>query len=67
METLTLDVQGVPEEKINYLQQLVELWKGQAKARPEEQRDVDDVKPSDFIVKHSNVKGGIVTREMAYE
>ena len=68
METLTLDVRGVSEEKINYLQQLVELWKGQGKARPEEQQgDEDDVKPSDFIVKHSNVKGGIVTREMAYE
>jgi YgiT-type zinc finger domain-containing protein len=27
----------------------------------------NDVKPSDFIVKDSSVKGGIVTRDMAYE
>ncbi len=66
METLTLDVQGVSEEKINYLQQLVELWKGQAKTRPEEQGDEDDVKPSDFIVRDSMIEGG-VTRAMAYE
>ena len=67
METLTLDVQGVPEEKINYLRQLVELWKRQDKVRHEKPEEEDDVKPSDFVVKHSNVKGGIVTREMAYE
>ena len=67
METLTLNVQGVPEEKINYLRQLVELWKGQAKARPEKQQgDEDDVKPSDFIVRDSMIEGG-VTRAMAYE
>ena len=34
--------------------------------QPAEEGD-DDVKPSDFIVKHSNVKGGRVTRAMAYE
>ncbi len=69
MDTVdALDVKGLPQEKVNYLQQLIERWKEQTKARPEEQReDEDDVKPSDFIVKHSNVKGGIVTRAMAYE
>lgn len=67
METLTLDVRGVPEEKINYLQQLVELFKGQAKACPEDQQGgEDDVKPSDFIVRDSMIEGG-VTRAMAYE
>ena len=69
MDTVdTLDIKGLPQEKVNYLQQLIERWKEQAKARTENQPgDEDDVKPSDFIVKHSNVKGGRVTRAMAYE
>ena len=60
-----IDVQGLPKEKVDYLQRLVEQWKQEQEPAPEQEDD--DVKPSDFIVKHSNVKGGIVTREMAYE
>ena len=61
----TLDVQGLPKERIDYLKNLIELWKKQDQSQP--QGEDDDIKPSDFIVKHSNVKGGKVTRAMAYE
>ena len=61
----TLDVQGLPKERIDYLKNLIELWKKQDQSQP--QGEDDDIKPSDFIVKHSNVKGGKVTRSMAYE
>ena len=61
----TIDVQGLPKEKVDYLQQLVRQWK--LEQEPAQTQEEDDVKPSDFIVKHSNVKGGVVTREMAYE
>lgn len=33
METLTLDVQGIPDEKVRFLQQLAVLWKKQADKR----------------------------------
>jgi hypothetical protein len=59
-----IDVQGLPKEKVNYLQRLVAQWKLEQEPAPEQEEDVN---PSDFIVKHSNVKGGIITREMAYE
>lgn len=62
MET-TLDVQGLRKERVSYLKDLIELWKKQDQPGQQEE---DDVKPSDFIVKHSNVKGGRVTRAMAY-
>ena len=61
----TLNIQGLRKERIEYLKHLVELWKKQD--QPGQQAAEDDVKPSDFIVKHSNVKGGRVTRAMAYE
>jgi len=61
----TLNIQGLRKERIEYLKHLVELWKTQDP--PEHQSEEDDLKPSDFIVKHSDVKGGRVTRAMAYE
>ena len=64
MET-TIDVKGLPEGRIQYLKNLIALW--QKQDAHSQQDEEDDVKPSDFIVKHSNVKGGEVTRAMAYE
>lgn len=61
----TLNIQGLRKERVEHLKYLVELWKKQD--QPEQQAEEDDVKPSDFIVKHSNVKDGRVTRAMAYE
>lgn len=65
MET-TLDVKGLPKERIAYLQNLITLWKKQDQNRHQETEE-GNVKPSDFIVKDSDVKGGRVTRAMAYE
>ena len=59
----TLDVRDIPDEKVRYLEQLIELWKGQSKAH---QQEGDDVNPSDFIVRDSQIQGGLI-RAMAYE
>ena len=63
----TLDVRGLPEEKVQYLQELIERWKQQEQTTdaptPIKKRKVD---PSEFIVRHSNIKGEL-TRAMAYE
>ena len=67
MET-TLDVAGLPEERIQYLKSLIATWKGQSRdsdgLQPIAKRKVD---PSEFIVKDSDVIGGEVTRAMAYD
>ena len=64
----TLDVAGLPKEKIQYLKDLIALWSEQAEDSEGIQfitkRKVD---PSEFIVKNSNVIGGEVTRAMAYD
>ena len=67
MET-ALDVAGLPEERIQYLKDLIAIWKGQGEdsdgLQPITKRKVD---PSEFIVKDSDVIGGEVTRAMAYD
>ena len=63
-----LDVRGLPEEKVQHLQQLIERWRQQKQAEdalePIKKRKVD---PSEFIVKESHIIGGKMTRAMAYE
>jgi hypothetical protein len=61
----TLNLQGLRQERIEYLKHLVEFWKKHDLSG--QQTTEDEVKPADFIVKRSDVKGGRVTRAMAYE
>ncbi len=66
----TLDIEGLPKERVAYLKDLIMLWKKQGEDQPqkaEEDAEEDDVKPSDFIVKKSHIIGGEMTRAMAYE
>lgn len=70
MET-TLNVEGLSEDRIEYLKNLIELWRKQEAGeqatdgpKPIIKRKVS---PDEFIVKNSGVKGGQVTRAMAYE
>ena len=61
----TIDVRGLPKEKVDYLQQLVRQWKWEQKPAPTQEED--DVKPSDSTVVKSHIIGGKLTRAMAYE
>ncbi len=61
----TIDVRGLPKEKVDYLQQLVRKWKQEQEPAPAQ--DDGDVKPSDFTVQKSHIIGGKLTRAMAYE
>jgi hypothetical protein len=61
METLTLDVRGIPDEKVHYLQQLVERWKEQAKQKKKSGRVIE------FATHDSDVIGGEFKRANAYE
>jgi hypothetical protein len=64
----TLDVTGLPDEKVRYLKQLIEQWKRQEAASAAvpaiPKRTVD---PSEFLTKPSYILGGVVRREMAYD
>ena len=67
MET-TLDVAGLPEERIKYLKNLVAVWKTRGECSDGLQPIIKrKVVPSEFIVKDSDVVGGEVTRAMAYD
>ena len=67
METLTLDVRDLPDEKIQQLQRLVESWKQEAKPGIEpaliKKRKVD---PSEFIPGLTKF-GAPLARTLAYE
>ena len=65
MDTLTLDVRDLPDEKIEQLRSMVERWKNEAtpSAGPAAKRTVH---PSDFIVRDSKLKAPY-TRALAYE
>ena len=67
MDTLTVDVRGLPDEKIRQLQQLVEDWKHEEKSQIEpvaiKKRKVD---PSEFTPSLTKLKGPL-TRALAYE
>lgn len=67
----TLDLEGLPEDRIQYLKNLIAIWRG-----PNQNAQATDapkpivkrrVSPDEFIVKNSNIIGGKVTRAMAYE
>ena len=67
MET-TLDVAGLPEERIQYLKNLVAVWKTRGECSDGLQPIIKrKVVPSEFIVKDSDVVGDEVTRAMAYD
>ena len=67
MET-TLDVVGLPEERIQYLKNLVAVWKTRGECSDGLQPIIKrKVVPSEFIVKDSDVVGGEVTQAMAYD
>ena len=67
MDTLTLDVRGLPDERVRQLQQLVDIWK--RKERPDPgpvgtaKRKVD---PSEFRSFKTRLTGPL-TRALAYE
>lgn len=64
----TLDVRGLPKEKVRYLQQLIERWRIEAPIpdipKPIAKRKVD---PSEFPAVKSRVIGSEITRAMAYD
>ena len=69
----TLDIKGLPKDKVHYLQQLIKQWRMEQEAaqappanalKPILKRKVD---PSEFLVVKSQVIGGEVTRAMAYD
>ena len=67
MET-TLDVAGLPEDRIQYLKNLVVIWKARGEHSGGLQPIIKrKVAPSEFIVKDSDVVDGEVTRAMAYD
>ena len=67
MDTLTLDVRNLSDEKIQQLRRLVESWKQEAKPAiepaPIKKRKVD---PSEFTPSLSKFKAPL-TRALAYE
>lgn len=65
MDTLTLDVKNLPEEKIRELRRLVEHWKREAAGAAPAigKRQVD---PSEFAARDSKLKAPY-NRALAYE
>ena len=67
METI-LDVSGLPKERIQYLKNLVAVWKARGEYNDGLQPIIKrKVAPSEFILKDSDVVGGELTRAMAYD
>ena len=70
----TIEVEGLPEDKVSYLEQLIRQWRAEEQTQAEEEAhaeeqpesEEEDVKPSDFIVKQSHIIGEL-TRAAAYE
>ena len=67
----TLNVGGLPEERIQYLKDLIALWKkhGAGEKTPGAPKPIikRKVDPSEFLVVKSRVIGGEVTRAMVYD
>lgn len=69
----TLDVRGLPKDKVSHLQRLIEQWREEPVAKqmqtPPTPKPIikRKVNPDEFIVKKSNIIGEKVTRAMAYE
>ena len=67
MET-KLDVAGLPEERIQYLKNLVAVWKARGEHSDGLQPIIKrKVAPSEFIVKDSDIVGGELARAVAYD
>ena len=66
MDTLTLDVRNLPDEKIQQLRQLVESWKQEKPATEPSLIKKRTVDPSEFIVRDSKLKAPY-SRALAYE
>ena len=70
MET-TLDIRGLPEERVEYLKNLIELWKKDETKEQDQKTPKSIVKrkvrPEELIVRKSHIIGGKITRAMAYE
>jgi len=67
MDTLTVDVRGLPDEIIQELEKKIDCWKQQARLpgnlQPPEKRRVD---PSEFVPRNSKLKAPY-SRALAYE
>ena len=67
MDTLTVDVRGLPDEKVRHLEQLIEEWKQEERLEIKpvtvKKRKVD---PSEFASYKTKLTGPL-TRELAYE
>ena len=64
MATDTLDVKGLPEDKVSYLQQLIEQWK-QGEIQSEDERFTGD---EDVVfVPHKSKVIGHLTRNEIYD
>ena len=66
MDKLTIDVQGLPDEKVRELQQMIERWKQQANEIP--QPKTQEERTSDAIVfaTHNSKVNGPLTRDDIY-
>lgn len=64
----TIEAEGLPEERIGCLEELIRQWRAEEQRHPEKRHDGEeqDIKPSDFIVKNSHIIGEL-TRAAAYE
>ena len=66
MDTLTVDVRGLPKNKVHELERLIERWKQEhltGEPVPIRKRRVD---PAEFVPRKTKVKGRL-TRALAYE
>lgn len=66
MDTLTVDVRGLPDEKVQELERIIERWKEEHLTEgsvPIKKRRVD---PSEFTPRLTKFKSPL-TRDLAYE
>ena len=68
MDTLTVDVRNLPDEKVRELEQLIEFWKKAAQATKETTQPTGntDAKEVTFTTQKSRVIGAL-TRHEIYE
>lgn len=69
-----LDIQDLPDDRVEYLKNLIALWRKQeGQEKKKQTRSIPTpivkrkVSPDEFIVKKSHVIGGTMTRAMAYD
>jgi hypothetical protein len=69
MET-TIDVKGLPEDRIQYLKNMVALWTKQAQSRTQEQEDEQHIADLDnglVFATHPSKVIGSLTRDEIYD